>query len=158
MNFRQNFYFAHSKKNHEKRSFFEWLYNHVIRNLIQLYQNSSTANDYSRTSLSTSSGQNINQLSARSDCEPLLLSNLSTPNNQNLVIITLWYFELRNIKKTYVEKPAWNPPTHIHWKFSGTINQTLQNIFMWIRQIQMTFQEHHHSILPLLPLPDPVRG
>lgn len=49
-----------------------------------LYQNSSTANDYSRTSLSTSSGQNINQLSARSDCEPLLLSNLSTPNNQNL--------------------------------------------------------------------------
>lgn len=49
-----------------------------------LYQNPSTANDYSRTSLSTSSGQNINQLSARSDCEPLLLSNLSTPNNQNL--------------------------------------------------------------------------
>lgn len=44
------------------------------------YQNS--ANDYSRTSLSTrSSGQNINQLSARSDCEPLLMSNLSTPQN-----------------------------------------------------------------------------
>lgn len=46
------------------------------------YQNSG--NDFSRTSLSTrSSGQNINQLSARSDCEPLLLSNLSTPN-QNM--------------------------------------------------------------------------
>jgi len=44
----------------------------------------SPANDYSRTSLSTrSSGQNINQLSARSDCEPLLMSNLSTPS-QNM--------------------------------------------------------------------------
>lgn len=49
-----------------------------------LYQNAQTDHLLSRTSLSTrSSGLNMNQLSARSDCEPLLLSNLSTPNNHN---------------------------------------------------------------------------
>lgn len=48
-----------------------------------LYQNGQSEM-LSRTSLSTrSSGLNMNQLSARSDCEPLLLSNLSTPNNYN---------------------------------------------------------------------------
>lgn len=34
----------------------------------------------SRTSLSTRSSGLLNQLSARSDCEPLLMSNVSTPN------------------------------------------------------------------------------
>ena len=60
----------------------------ILINPVKLYQNGQSEM-LSRTSLSTrSSGLNMNQLSARSDCEPLLLSNLSTPNNYNTVIIT----------------------------------------------------------------------
>lgn len=77
-------------------------------NTNSLYQNAQTEL-LSRTSLSTrSSGLNINQLSARSDCEPLLLSNLSTPNNHNT-----------RIPKMHSHDPIYVNTANTHEEFPG---------------------------------------